>query len=283
MFSANHILPVLLICAASSTAQVSEHTAELKFDRTKATIETRFDPPAAFRWIKEEPGSFADFLIAFPLHPPGFPVRDHTGLPISRQNHHAALLNIDVGAKDLQQCADAWIRLYAEYLWANKRFADIGFEFTDGTYFSWKDFSEGWRTKQRGKKVTLVETGKTDNSYAAFRKYLETIFVYAGTISIDRESRPVTSNDEIRPGDFLVKPGSPGHLVFIVGSAKNGSGKKLYLLAEGFMPAQDIHILVNHENPKISPWYELDIDAAETKTAKYTFVPTVIKRFHALR
>jgi hypothetical protein len=53
-------------------------------------------------------------------------------------------------------------------------------------------------------------------------------------------------------------------------------------LAESYMPAQDIHVLVNHNNPKLSPWYELDVNARETITAKYIFNPTSIKRFHAL-
>ena len=89
-------------------------------------------------------------------------------------------------------------------------------------------------------------------------------------------------NASIKAGDFLIKPGSPGHSVIIVGVARNVSGKKLYLLAESYMPAQDIHILVNHKNPKLSPWYELDVNAPQTVTAKYIFKPTSIKRFHAL-
>ena len=48
-------------------------------------------------------------------------------------------------------------------------------------------------------------------------------------------------------------------------------------------PAQDIHILVNHKNLQFSPWYELDVNAPETITAKYTFKPTVIKRFRRLQ
>lgn len=269
-------------CWLSLAAQAEVATSDLIFDKTKATVKTRFAPPSGYRWVDEIPGSFADFLTAFPLHPPGFPIRDHRGIPISHQNNHAALLNIDVGKKDLQQCADAWIRLYSEYLWGSDRADEAGFEFTDGTFFSWNDYRQGIRTLQTGRKVTLTNSNAKDNSYSAFRNFLDVIFMYAGTISLDRESHPVQSDPEIRPGDFLITPGSPGHLVMIVGSAQNAAGKRLYLLAESFMPAQDIHILVNHQNAQISPWYELHVNATETVTAKYVFKPSVIKRFRAL-
>ena len=85
-------------------------------DRSKATIRTRFTPPKGYIWIKEEAGSFSEYLNYFPLHPPNFPVRDFKAVPIPRQNNHVAILKIDVGDKDLQQCADAWMRLYGEYL-----------------------------------------------------------------------------------------------------------------------------------------------------------------------
>lgn len=276
-------LLMLVFFFQNTYAQVIETTRVLNIDPAKSTIRTRFQPPKGFSWVTEQPGSFSEFLTNFPLHPPNLPVRDFTGLPVDQQNHHAALLKITVGEKDLQQCADAWIRLYAEYLWLNKKFDDIGFEFTDGQFFAWDDYKIGFRTKEVRKKVSFVKTKIADDSYEGFQKYLEVIFRYAGTISLNEESVPVTNNADIRSGDFLIKPGSPGHSVIIVGVARNQAGKKLYLLAESYMPAQDVHILINHKRPQISPWYELDINAPETVTAKYIFKPTSIKRFHALQ
>lgn len=48
------------------------------------------------------------------------------------------------------------------------------------------------------------------------------------------------------------------------------------------MPAQDIHILRNPD-AKLSLWYELDVNAPQTVTAKYIFKPTSIKRFQKLK
>jgi hypothetical protein len=37
----------------------------------------------------------------------------------------------------------------------------------------------------------------------------------------------------------------------------NSEGKKIFMLAQSYMPAQDIHIVKNPVNEKISPWYEV--------------------------
>lgn len=283
MFKISTLNLLLLFSFQGIFSQVIETTEPLIIDQSKSTIITRFTPPKGYFWEKNLPGSFSEYLINFPLHPKNFPVRDFNEVPITRQYNHVAILKIDVGDKDLQQCADAWIRLYSEYLWAQKRFDEIGFEFTSGQFFSWNDYKRGVRTQEFKNKVRFIKTGKTDDSYENFRKYLNIIFRYAGTISLDRESISVTQNSQIKPGDFLMKPGSPGHSVIIVGVAKNYAGKKLYLLAESYMPAQDIHILVNREKPKLSPWYELDVNAPKTVTAKYIFKPTSVKRYKGIK
>ena len=272
-----------IMCIQPVFSQVTEMTEPLLVDLKKSKIITRFTPPKGYFWMKEQPGSFGEYLVNFPLHPPGFPVRDYRMVPVKTQDRHMALLKIDVGDKDLQQCADAWMRLYAEYLWSQKRFDEIGFEFTSGQFFAWKDYKNGIRTKESKKKVSFYDAGIADESYTAFRDYLNIIFRYAGTISLDREAVPVTQNSDIKTGDFIIKPGSPGHSVIIMGIARNNAGKRVYLLAESFMPAQDIHILKNTVYPELSPWYELDVDAPRTITAKYTFSPTSIKRFRALK
>ena len=272
-----------IMCVQPVFSQVTEITEPLLVDLHKSKVITRFTPPQGYFWMKEQSGSFGEYLVNFPLHPPGFPVRDYRMVPVKTQDRHVALLKIDVGDKDLQQCADAWMRLYAEYLWSQKRFDEIGFEFTSGQFFAWKDYKNGIRTKESKKKVSFYDAGIADESYTAFRDYLNIIFRYAGTISLDREAVPVTQNSDIKTGDFIIRPGSPGHSVIIMGIATNNAGKRLYLLAESFMPAQDIHILKNTAHPELSPWYELDVNAPKTVTAKYTFSPTSIKRFRSLK
>jgi len=271
-----------LISRIIFSQEVEETTKILNINYDKSTVKTRFSPPKGYSWQTEQNGSFGEFLVNFPLYPEHFPVRDYKQIPVAKQSYHAAVLNIDVGDKNLQQCADAWIRMYAEYLWAKKDFDTIEFEFTSGQKLSWNNYKNGTRTTEDGDQVKFHKSAKPDASYKNFRNYLNLVFNYAGTISLDRESKPILRNQDIKTGDFLITPGSPGHSVFIVGIAKNTAGKKIYLLAESFMPAQDIHILVNPFNKKISPWYELNVNAPKTYTAKYIFNPTSIKRFHSL-
>ena len=52
------------------------------------------------------------------MKPANAPVLIYTGAQKWRQDVHAAVIDIDVGRRDLQQCADAIMRLRAEWLFA---------------------------------------------------------------------------------------------------------------------------------------------------------------------
>jgi len=262
----------------NSTGNVSEESSAV-ITPTGEKLINRIAPPTGYTWEKAMPNSFAEFLQNLPLAPAGSPVLDYAGNPISNQSEHIAIINYDVGTKDLQQCADATIRLRAEYLFQQKRFDEIGFHFTSGDYFSWTDYANGTRPIISGNSVSFSEKANEDDSYASFRKYLDVIYNYAGTISVNKETKPVTSNAAISSGDIIITPGSPGHAVMIVGCAKDKRNNKIYLLAESYMPAQSIHILTNPFESGISPWYHLDLNSGSIETARYTFSTANIRRF----
>jgi hypothetical protein len=275
---------ILLFCSCHNSTQensggnVSEESSAV-ITPTGEKLINRIAPPKGYTWETASPNSFAKFLQNLPLAPAGSPILDYAGNPINNQSEHIAIINYDIGTKDLQQCADATIRLRAEYLFQQKRFDEIGFHFTSGDYFSWTDYANGTRPIISGNSVSFSETANEDDSYASFRKYLDVIYNYAGTISVNRETEKVTSNDDISSGDIIITPGSPGHAVMIVGVAVNKNKEKLYLLAESYMPAQSIHILTNPFESGISPWYHLDLNSGSIETARYTFSIANIKRF----
>ena len=60
-----------------------------------------------------------------------------------------AVVDMEIGNRDLQQCADAVIRLRAEYLWKHKRYTDIKFNFTSGFTAEYKKWAEGNRIKSQ--------------------------------------------------------------------------------------------------------------------------------------
>ena len=80
-------------------------------------------------------------------------------------------------------------------------------------------------------------------------------------------------------GDVFIKGGSPGHCVIVVDMAENrNTGQKVFLLAQSYMPAQDIQILTNQQNDEFSPWYSNDFgDTLETP--QWTFSKDELKRF----
>jgi hypothetical protein len=220
------------------------------------TIYERFPAPKGYQKHLGSTDSWAAYLQTFPLLKPGAAVVSFKGKPISDQQSHAAVLDIDVGTKDLQQCADAIIRLRAEYLWKAGRKDQINFKFTSGHAYPWTTFADGIRPEVSGNKVNFHNNSPADQSYSAFRKYLDIVFMYAGTISLHRDMRPVERKSEYQIGDVLVHAGSPGHAVIIVDKAKNSKGEAVYLLAQGYTPAQSIHI-VKSGHSGISPWFKI--------------------------
>lgn len=243
------------------------------------TIRDRIPAPEGYTWIIEESGSFGEFLQRSEVKADGSPILDFRQEPIGNQNEHVAVLNYDVGFSDLQQCADAVIRLRAEYLFQQKRFDEIQFHFTSGDLFRWNDYKNGFRAKvSPSNQVVFEDAAPTDSSYQNFRKYLNAVYMYAGTISLNKETHKVSNNNQIKSGDILVTPGSPGHAVMIVGRAKNKAGNILYLIAEGYTPAQSIHIITN-PFAGTNPWYSLDVNKHPTITARYVFSQTNIRTF----
>ena len=106
---------------------------------------------------------------------------------------------------------------------------------------------------------------------------MNVVFAYANTYSLDKQLK---SKDlkEISPGDVFIKPGFPGHAIIVMDVGENKSGDRVFLLAQSYMPAQDIHILKNYNN-KFSPWYSLkDIDT-DLKTPEWTFTKDQFKSF----
>ncbi len=191
---------------------------------------------------------------------------------------HTAVIDMDTGNRDLQQCADAIMRLRAEYLFGEKRYADIRFNFTNGFPAEYAKWREGQRIRVEGNRTTWYATGNLSTSYAEFRKYLDMVFMYAGTLSLSREL-PAKRLKDMEIGDLFIQGGSPGHAVVVVDMAVHPeSGRKVFLLAQSYMPAQEIHVLKNMNDPDLSPWYPLDF--GETlRTPEWTFSASDLKTF----
>ena len=79
-------------------------------------------------------------------------------------------------------------------------------------------------------------------------------------------------------GYVFIKGGYPGHAVIVMDVAENETGEKVFLLAQSYMPAQDMHILKNPNNPALSPWYSID-ETQDLRTPEWTFSWDQLRRF----
>lgn len=257
--------------------QLPEQKAFNYFNEAGSTIEERFLPPVGFMRGEEEEASFASFLRQLPLKSHGAEVYYYDGT-IKKRQVHDAVVAMDIGNRDLQQCADAIIRLRAEYWYQQGAFEKIHFNFTNGFQVDYQRWIEGYRVAIEGNNTYWVKKTAASNTYEDFRKYLDIVFAYAGTLSLSAELEAVEVAD-MGIGDVFIIGGSPGHAVIVVDMVENQqTGEKLFLLAQSYMPAQEIHILKNPTNEVLSPWYSLDF-GEELITPEWKFTRNNLKRF----
>lgn len=241
------------------------------------TIATRIAPPQGFTRVPAAPDSFAAWLRGLPLKPADAPVRLHDGRLKPNQSIHAAVVAIDTGRRDLQQCADAVMRLRAEYLYARRELTRLAFNFTSGDRTAFTKWARGLRPAVSGNRVRWVRRSATGTGRKSFRAWLDSVFTYAGTYSLQREMRPVVDLADLRIGDVFIQGGFPGHAVLVVDLAENPqTGERRFLLTQSYMPAQDIHVL---KSPNGGIWYSIPAKGTALETPEWTFKAGDLHRF----
>ncbi len=205
-------------------------------------LEERFAPPEGFARVPVAAGSFGAFLRRLPLLPKGEPVRAFDGRALTTP--HVAVVALDVGARDLQQCADSALRLYAEYRWARGAQERLAFHATSGDLLPFARYAGGEQIAVRGNKVRwrAADPGAAAGVHdrAAFARWLDDVFMYAGSRSLAKDT--VAATDDVAPGDLFVLGGSPGHVLVVLDVAARGAERRL-VIGEGFMPAQSFHVV----------------------------------------
>lgn len=241
-------------------------------------IKDRFRLPERYKRITTEENSFENYLRSLPLKPAEAEVLFYNGQVKENNNVYEAVVDLKIGNKNLHQCADAVIRLRAEYLFNRGLYDKIHFHFTNGFLADYTEWMKGKRIEVNGNNVIWKQSSAYSDTYQDFWKYLETVFTYAGTLSLADELTPVKTED-IKIGDVFIKGGSPGHAIIIVDLAVNERTKqKIFLLAQSYMPAQEIQILKNPNDEKLSPWYSEDFGSTLV-TPEWTFKKEELKRF----
>ena len=260
----------------SSESAISTETASIPEKKVFSyilpegnTLESRFAVPDGYVRSDYPEGSFGSFVRNYPMKPDGSPVLLWTKEPKGNQRDHAAVFDMTVEDElDVQQCADSVMRIYAEYFRATGQYDRIRFHFVSGFLCDYNSYIQGNRVKVSGDDVVWVQSQPAEDSENVFNEYMKIVCAYASTLSMESESVSADLHD-LQIGDIFLKGGSPGHVVMVADVCEK-DGKKAFLLAQGYMPAQEFHIIKNplHEN---DPWYYEEEAQYPFKTQAYTF------------
>ncbi len=279
---------ILSSCTSNPTRQnQDEEKTELEFDvnhndelidEKGNTLQERIKVPEGFERIEVNQNSYEAYLRNLSLKPHGSKVKLYNGEG-KNLDVYVAVIDIDVGDRDLQQCADAVIRLRAEYLYRQGLYDQIHFNFTNGFTAYYSKWMQGNRIAVKGNDAYWYKATGYSNEYSSFRKYLDMVFAYAGTLSLSEELENIPVED-MKIGDVFLKGGSPGHAVIIVDMAENiSTGEKLFMMAQSNMPAQDIHIFKNLTDKGLSPWYSVNFQGTLI-TPEWDFKKDQLVRFN---
>ena len=243
----------------------------------QGSVASRLRTPFAHTRLDVERGSFAEWLRGLPLEPGRGVINMYDGSRARTQRNHVAVVAMGVGDRDLQQCADSVIRLRAEYLRTAGREDEIAFHFTSGDLARWTDWRGGIRPMVRGNSVTWSRSAARDDSYKSFRRYLDMVFMYAGTHSFERELEPVADPALIEPGDIFIVGGFPGHAMLVIDVAESRGGDRMFMLAQGLQPARDLHIV--HDGGFIKEYWHPARSSGRFYAGGWPFAYTDLRRF----
>lgn len=241
------------------------------------TIGERYFLPKDYERVQAFEDSFGKFLRSQKLKSYGEKVLYFDGKEKNKSGVYDSVFDVDIGDRDLHQCADAIMLLRAEYLYSQGFYDQISFNFVSGFKAEYKKWMEGYRIKVDGNNANYYKATEPSNTYESFRKYMNMVFAYSGTLSLDKELEGV-SIEEMEIGDVFIVGGSPGHAVIVVDMAVNDAGDKIFMLAQSYMPAQQTQLLINPNDESLSPWYSLK-DMDRLVTPEWTFELDKLKRF----
>jgi len=222
------VLPFLFSCSIGTTKDEEHLVYGMDDDMYYSKLKTidLIEAPNGYKRTIVSDTSFGTFLRTLELS------NDNTVYYYNKekrddQNQYAVIaLPLD---GELEQCADFVMKLRMLYLRTQNR--DIVFyDNENGVY-------------------TL------SSPYNNFEQYKQTVFGMCGSMSLCKHLQPRDIKD-IHIGDVFIRGGFPGHVQIVIDIVENAEGHKMFMLAEGYTPAQSPHIIRNSKDN--SPWFNCD-------------------------
>ncbi len=115
-----------------------------------STIGTRYSTPEGFTRVEGGKGSFEEFLRNQKLKPYGEKALYYNGREKPSKGVYDSVIDVDIGDRDLHQCADAIMLLRAEYLYSIRDYDNVQFNFVSGFEAKYRKWMEGYRIKVEG-------------------------------------------------------------------------------------------------------------------------------------
>lgn len=215
------------------------------------TLSERIVPPEGFERLPAEKGSFTEYLRNYPLLPDDVLIPTFKGQTISTKSYNAGVFDISLEKDGYQQCADSVIRLYSDYFYETGQFDKISFQFSNGQECNYDRWKKGKRIFAVADFSVEIPAALPDSSKQQYMNYLKQVMRYAGTLSLQKESEVIPS-DDIRVGDIIC---NDTHVVLVVDEAVNDKGEKCYLIGQSFIPSVCFHILTYIDGTTEYPWY----------------------------
>ncbi len=255
---------IVIVCCNNtekhhSATKVNSLSQVSLMDSNKMVVSERYLCPDSFFRTHYDTNSFEYYLSHLQLKPIDAMVKMYDGTIKYNNNVYSSVVDMEISAVDLQQCADAVMRLRGEYLFTTKQYSKIKF-----------------RLLKNGEMLSYLNYTGSDRSYKKFRKYMDYVFSYANTSSLHDQLHAVAFSN-IQIGDVFIQKGKPyGHAVIVVDVCKNNKGEKQFILAQSYMPAQETQILqCPYTN---SSWYTMT-KSPILQTPEWQFDTTDLRRW----
>ena len=245
----NLLLPLFFALASSCHSQSNAYLTKIRPENP--TRIGSIPVPDGFDRIPGSPQSFSGWIRNIPLRNDPV-VYLYNGKRKLNQEAQYAVIDWNIQGMSNLQCADAVMWIRAKWLYETGRFSDI--RFTDNS----------------GINYTFIPPYTEEH----FRQFMNTVFAYCGTASLEQSLHRKNWN-QIEPGDVVIKGGYPGHAMLVADVICNTKGERRFILLQGYMPAQDLHIVRNPMDPE-SAWYRIPI-TEELVTAEYVFKRSCLK------
>ncbi len=245
-----------------------------------ASLQAAFPAPAGYARIAVAAESFAASVRALTVLPDSVPVRYADGRICGTWPAGTRVVDLPfLFRADLEQCTDMALRLFAEYAWARGSADGLEFKLQNGQRIAWREWRAGRRLRyDSAARRHVVAPARADSSRAEFEQFLHYLFLWTGSAALKRDLQAVEAGD-LRPGDLIVQntTGAMGHVSVILDVAQDSSGHRLYLIGNGWTPAQSFFVRIARPDEGSDGWFTLA--GYENHLSVYGFGPFNFRRW----